>query len=320
MASLPHVNVLVAVGSVDGMAGSAAYMRHTKSRDIQLIFTQAFQVNTIDVAKWPANSQVGFINLGVNNEGTSPNPQITIDFVKTIYESGHTIRFIADGHSKQAWKEVLEKCGHKTDELSIKPKDREKYSSSSSVLKKAFGESADSHTKALLDAGDEADKMNLNTDLGRIFNNCTKSNMGDTSRRIYAAQHLAFNETADAKIVAWMKEYEEIQSNLSKILDTRQDLGDGISLYDCTIGRHDATAVFHDAYKTGSIVVLKGTAVFVEGKPQTGISIATSKKSLDILKIVQAAGITAGGMAAKANLALEDQNGAIEAVRKAIKG
>lgn len=44
-------NVIVAVGSVDGMAGAAAYIRHSGNLDTQLIFTQAFQVNTIDVSK-----------------------------------------------------------------------------------------------------------------------------------------------------------------------------------------------------------------------------------------------------------------------------
>ena len=321
MASLlPVVNVLVSVGSIDGMAASAAYLRQINKRDVQLIFTQAFQVNKIEIAKWPPNSQVGFIDLGVNNEGTSPNPQMTIDFVKSVYELGHKIRFIADGHGKQAWKEVLEKCDHQLDELAIQPENREECSSSCAVLKKVIGESADSHTKDLLTAGEEADKMNFETTLGHIFNACTKSNITDTSRRVHVVQHVAFNETIDAKMLDWMGEYNEMKRNLPTILASRQDLGDGISLYDCTVGRHDAKAVFQAAYKKGPIVVLKGTPVFVAGKPQRGVSIATNDNKLNILKIVQDVGISAGGMAAKANFALEHQDAAIEAVRKAIKG
>ncbi|HEX4838962.1 MAG TPA: hypothetical protein VFU89_00790 [Rhabdochlamydiaceae bacterium] len=334
MASLAAVNVLVAVGSVDGMAGSAAYARHLQNRNMQLIFTQAFQVNTIDIAKWPANSQVGFIDLGVNNEGTTPNPQMTIDFVDRIYKAGHTIRFIADEHGKQAWKDVLEKCGHTTTELSIKPKNREKYSSSCAVLKKAFGESVDPQTKALLEAGDEADKMNFNTHFGRIFNECVKSNITDPTRRPYVVQHMAFNNTADSKIEGWMKEYQEMQNNLPTILGTCQDLGDLIFLHDCTVGRHDATAVFNAAYKINSVViskgtnvvytmspvvVLKGTNVFLEGKSQVGASIGTNKTTINVLKTVQDAGITASGMPAKVNFALKDLDKAIEAVRKAIE-
>ena len=318
MLPIQGVNVIVAVGSVDGMAGTAACIRNSANSNIQVIFTQAFQVNTIDVSKWQPNSKVGFIDLGVNNEGPSQNQQLTIDFVNKIYKAGHTILFIADEHGKKAWKDVLEHCGHSKDELTIKPKDRAKYSSSCLVLSKALGESADTHTKALLHAGDQADQMNFNTPFGKIFNNCTKSNMSDSSRRPYVVQHMAHHETPDAKIENWMNEYDEIQANLPKILASGANLGDGIFLYDCTIGRHDATAIFSEAYKTSPIVVLNSTNVFLEGKMQSGVSIATNNKNLNVLKIIQEAGIIAGGMAAKANFALKDQEAAIDAVRKAV--
>lgn len=316
--AIQGVNVIIAAGSVDGMAGTAACIRHSANPNIQVVFTQAFQVNTIDVSKWPLNSKVGFIELAVNNEGQTPNPQLTIDFVNKIYESGHTILFIADEHGKKAWGDVLQQCGHSKTELTIKPKDRAKYSSSCAVLSKALGESADIHTKELLHAGDQADQMNFNTRFGEIFNNCTKSNMSDPSRRPYVVHYMADHDTPDAKIQGWMNEYVEIQAKQPKIMASGANLGDGIFLYDGTIGRHDATAIFSEAYKTSSVVVLSGTNVFVEGKMQAGVSIATNKKDLNILKTIQEAGIVAGGMAAKANFALKDQKAAIEAVRKAI--
>jgi hypothetical protein len=316
--TLQGANVIVAVGSVDGMAGTAAYIRHSKNPSIQVVFTQAFQVNTIDVSKWPPNSKVGFIDLGVNNEGQSPNQQMTIDFVKKIYNSGHTILFIADEHGKKAWGDVLEQCGHSKSELSIKPKDRSKYSSSCAILRKALGASADAHTQALLHAGDQADQMNFNTLLGTIFNNCTKSNMSDSSRRPYVVQHMAQHDAGDEKIQGWMNEYAEIQLNLPKILASGKNLDDGIVLYDGTIGRHDATAIFNEAYKTNSVVVLSGTNVFIEGKLQPGVSIATNRKDLNVLEIIQKWGIVAGGMALKANFALKDQEAAIQAVRRSM--
>lgn len=312
------VNVIIAVGSVDGMAGTAACIRHSANPNIQIIFTQAFQVNTIEVSKWPPNSKVGFIDLGVNNEGQSPNPQLTIEFVNKVYKSGHTILFIADEHGKKAWGDVLEECGHSKMELTIKPKDRTKYSSSCAVLSKALGESADLHTKALLHAGDQADLMNFSTQFGEIFNNCTKSNMSDSNRRPYVVQYMAHHDTPDAKIKGWMNEYVEIQANLPKILASCVNLGEGILLLDGTIGPHDATAIFSEAYKIGPIVVLSGTNVFLEGKMQTGVSIATNRKDLNVLKTIQQANIVAGGMPAKANFALKDQEAAVEAVRNAI--
>jgi hypothetical protein len=318
VSAIQGVNVIVAVGSVDGMAGTAACIRHSENPNIQVVFTQAFQVNTIDVSKWPSNSKVGFIDLGVNNEGQTPNQQLTIDFVNKIYKSGHTILFIADEHGKKAWEEVLEQCGHSKTELTITPKDRIKYSSSCAVLSKALGESADSHTKVLLHAGDQADKMNFSTPFGEIFNNCTKSNMSDPTRRPYVVQHMAHHDIPDTKIQGWMNEYVEIQANLPKIMASGANLGDGIFRYDGMIGRHDATAVFNEAYKTSPVVVLSDTNVFIEGRMQPGVSIATNRKDLNVLKIIQEAGIVAGGMTAKANFALKDQKAAIEAVRKAI--
>ncbi len=312
-------NVIIAGGSVDGMGAVAAYIRHSRNADVQLIFTQAFQVNTIDMSKWSPKSKVGFIDLGVNNEGPSSNPQMTVDFVKKIYDLGHTIHFIADEHGKEAWQDVLVKCGHDKRELAIRPKDRAKYGSSCAILQKKLGDSADTHTKALLHDGHEGDQMNFDTPLGRIFNTAVKSNITDPTRRPYIVKHMAEHDKPDAKIQGWMDEYVEMEANLPKILESGQDLGDGIFLYNCTIGRHDATAIFREAYKKSPIVVLSSTNVFVEGKMQGGVSIATNKKDLNVLDIIQKAGIVAGGMAAKANFALKDKEKAIDAIRSALQ-
>ncbi len=55
--------------------------------------------------------------------------------------------------------------------------------------------------------------------------------------------------------------------------------------------------------------------MFIEGKLQMGISIATNRKDLNVLEIIQKAGIMAGGMASKANLKAEDKQSAINAIR-----
>lgn len=305
---LKDVNLIVAVGSVDGMAATAACLRHLQNPNVQLVFTQAFLVHKIDVSIWPARSKVGLIDLGVNNERHTENPkQLTIDFIKKIYFAGHTILFIADEHDKNSWEEVLNACGHSIGELSIRPQDRKEYSSSCAIIKEALGESADIHTRALLHAGDEADKMNFDTPLGTIFNNCTKSNMGDPYRRPHVVRHLSLYDQPDEKIIFWMNEYVEILENQPKILSTGQDIGYGIFLYDVTSDRHDATSIFKEAYKKSSIAILKGRNV---------VSIGTCLLDFNVLRIVQKAGVKAGGMAAKANCAISEQNKAIDAVRR----
>jgi hypothetical protein len=315
---LSDLNLIVAVGSVDGMAAAAACMRYTNNPDIQLFFTQAFQVNMINPSEWPPESKVGFIDLAVNNEGTRPNEQLTIDFVEKIYNQGHKILFIADEHGKAAWQRVLEKCGHDRKELTIRPKNRTDYKSSCAILLKRLGDQIDKHTIALLHAGDQADQMNFDTPFGQIFNRGIKSNMMDPKRRPYLVKHLAFNELPDELIQGWMDEYSEMEQNLPKILEEKRDLGNGIIYLDGSIGRHDATTLFKEAYSFGPIVVLSGTTIFSQGRMQQGSSIATNQ-SIDLLKIIQEAGISAGGMPAKANLATEDIEKAILAIRHAIE-
>jgi hypothetical protein len=320
MNPIHRVGVLVAAGSVDGMTATAAYIRHAADPNIRVVFTQAFLVDKVAVSSWPSNSKVGFIDLGVNNQGSPPNPQqLTVDFVNKIYQSGHTIVFIADEHDKKAWDDVLEKCDHSTDELSIKPVDRGgSFKSSCAILKEAFGNSIDDHAKELLEAGDQADQMNFNTRFGKIFNNSIKSDISNNERRLHVVKHLTNHDVPDETIQGWMNEYAEIESNQLKILQTRVDLKDDISLFDCTIGRHDATSICNEAYDISSIVVLRGTNVWIEGKMQRGVSIATNRKDLNILGVIKQAGIQAGGMAAKANLADGDLTAAIEAVRAAL--
>lgn len=301
------VNLLVAGGSPDGMAAVAACLRNSEGQDIRVIFTRPFEVNKIDFSSWPSKSKVGFVNLGVNNEGTPPNPQLTVDFVNKIYKLGHEILFIADEHGKKAWEEVLITCGHSITELRIQPEDRgEEFPSCCAIIKKAFGESVDEHTRDLLHAGNEADLMNYETHFGRILNEAIKSNLRDSNRRLHLVRWLAFNKEPDATIERWMKEYEAIKANSISILGTRQDLGFGMSIYDGTLAsRHDATFVFNNAYKTSSIVVLKCSS---------GASIGTKMTHLNILEILQHALIPASGMPSKANFDIRYLTVAIQAI------
>src|SRR6185295_11791365 len=98
--------------------------------------------------------------------------------------------------------------------LIIQPENRlGEITSSCKILSKAFGDSVDAHTKALLHAGDEADKMNYNTKIGTIFNNSTKVNPMDDEFRIYVTRHMAKNTDPDAKIQERMDKYDETQKN-----------------------------------------------------------------------------------------------------------
>lgn len=305
---ISEISLLVAVGSVDGMAGAAACLRQCVDPDkVELVFTQAFQVDQVDVSKWPSKSKVGIIDLGVNNQGPTPNRQLTVDFIHRIKAAAHQICFIADEHGKEAWDEVLKECEVSREDLLIAPEDRgEVFGSSCAILSRHLGEFVDGHTKALLEAGNQADQGNFDTDLVRIFNRAIKSNMFDPLRRPYLVRCLAKQIGPDEKIQAWMREYDEMEANLPLILTAGTQLSDKVFLYDGSALPHDATTLFIEAYKKSPIVVLID---------KSHASIGTNIKGLNILKILQDAHLSARGAPFKATINKADLEAAIEIVK-----
>lgn len=310
-------DVLIIAGSPDGMATAAAYMNHFKKLDVQLIFTQANQVDKIKVEDWAAKRKVTFIDLGVNNEGPQANQKLTVDFVKKINDLGHEIIEIIDEHDRNAWADVLGQCSRKLEDLLIQPqtRDKTKYTSSSAILKEALGDAIGDHAKQLLHDGDLADQMKYEG-FAKYFNEATKSKITDNGRREYLVKHFAKSDLPDETIKGWIAEYEKMEANHKLILEKPEDRGNGIFAYNCNVGLHDATKIFSQAYGADrEVVALKETKIFPNGKEQLGASIGTNRKDLNVLQTVKDAGINAYGFAAKANIATDDLENAIEAVR-----
>lgn len=313
---LAGVNLLIAVGSIDGIAGAIACARYIQKKEgicPEVIFTQAFQVNKIEMSNWGEKRQVGLIDLAVNNDSRSSGSQLTEDFIKRICKLGHEIVFIADEHGKAPWEAVLVKCGVDLGQLRIRPEDREAFSSSSAILKNALGNlaSLDPMIEELLDAGDKGDQMDFSTRLGKIFNDTVKSNIGDNKRREALFKCFTASSEPNEEITIYMKEYAIIQSNGEKILSTtRKHVANGIVSYDASIGPHDPTAIFMGAYlqNPGSyFVVLMHTPTFVGGtRDPKGTSIATNAQGINILELLKNAGIAASGMPQKVNIKKED--------------
>ena len=100
--SLQNINQIVAVGSIDGVLATAAMLRLIGNKEIPIIWTQAFQVDKIDLSTWDPNRQVAFVDLAVNNR----DKQMTADFVRQIREAGHTIVAICDEHNRDDWEKA----------------------------------------------------------------------------------------------------------------------------------------------------------------------------------------------------------------------
>ena len=301
------VNVIIAVGSCDGLLGTAAILRITKIQAI-IYFTQAFQVNSINVEGWAPNRVVGFIDLAVDNKRESN----TLEFVRRIYALGHRIHFIADEHGKEAWARVLSECDHSVDELSIKPQNRERnFQSSCAIISSALDKDADWTAKQLLNDGDQADQMNFQTYYGNIFNKAIKSTSDcneATTRRYKLVNHFAANAFPDPEILYWVEQYSVLETNHSIILSNIIHLGSQIFHCDATkVSQYDATEVFFQAYSRGQCVVVL--------RDMKGVSIGTNRTDIDLLEILKASQVRASGMPKKANIQLMYETTAIEAVR-----
>ncbi len=318
--SLKTCDIYIAVGSVDSVAATAA-IRRAVGKPIQVIFTQVFEVKNITeevIQKWDPSRKVGLISLGVNNS----DPQMTKDFVKRIHDKGHEILFVADKGGAEEWQDIL---GDKYSSLLIKPKkSEEKIPSTCAVLRESFAGAIDEHTDDLLKAGNDGNKGNFETHFGSLINQAIKSNMADPTRRPYLAEHFAKTREPDDKINVWIQEYTEIQKWQPEIIKNRVDLGDGIFLFDGTVGRHDATSLMMSQYKSetkkdgANLVVLRTTA-FIGGKLVPVVAIGTNNESWDLKEHFKGFKGSLGGFEKRMNFEPEFEAAAIAHARTLLK-
>ena len=318
---LADVDLVVAVGSVDGICTAAALLRIIGRDDVGLQFTQAFTVDKLPVREW-SGRKVALVDLAVNNR----NPQMTADFIAALRAGGNQLVAVIDEHSREDWLAVLGSF----DGLVIEPQSQndgdDAPKSSGEVLRRALadaGVEVSIHTHELLDAADAADRMDFTTHFGALVNQAVKSRIQDDTRRVYLARHFAWNWDADEKILNWIAEYEAILRNHTVIMTARQFLGNGIVRVVATGKAVDMTTLMSELYLDGArVVALEGEA-FVPAKQAKEILVAfgTADKRLDLMMIVRASGVTPlGGFAQKVNVDLADEQRAIAAIRAALQG
>lgn len=311
--TIKTVDVIIAVGSVDGVACAAAVRRLAgKDSNPEIIFTQAFQVDKIDPTTWSENSQVVLVDLAVNNRDAS----MTAGFVTRVYDAGHTITAIIDEHDADAWREVM---GERFATLTIQPISAQNsdLKSASALLLSVLGDEADVHMRRLLEDGNAGDAMNFETHFGKPINEAVKSDIANNVRRVYLARHFAFIGDADETIRGWMAEYQEILANHQVIIEQAIDLGDGFVRVTTGDMRIDMTTLMRSLYANYRVVVLEGIMFDPTIKDKTTlVSIATGDNTRDLVAAVQNAGIAIhGGKGSKVNLAPEDEHVALKVVR-----
>lgn len=309
------ITQILSVGSVDGVCTSAALLRLIgEGKSVGLEFCQAFTVDRIDPTKWAAGSKVALVDLAVNNRDKA----MTADFVRRVREAGHEIVAVIDEHDAGDWLEVLGTFVG----LIVEPQSQSKgtFKSSGAILKVAAGPEAGDHTVELLDAADAGDRMDFTTRFGGVVNQAVKSDIGNDARRVYLARHFAGNVEADATILGWMAEYEEILGNHREIVAAGVDLGNGIMRVVATGKKVDMTTLMSGLYRGGAkVVVLEGEQYNkAAGCKMPMVSFGAADQKLDLLTPVKAVVPSASGFTSKVNVEPEHEEAALAAVRAAL--
>ncbi|OIO52206.1 hypothetical protein COY93_02295 [Candidatus Uhrbacteria bacterium CG_4_10_14_0_8_um_filter_58_22] len=316
LATLATTDLVISVGSVDGILTTAAVLRLIgQGHEVEVCFTQAFTVNKLLVGSWQGR-QVALVDLAVNNR----DPEMTRTFVEQLRENGNTLVAVIDEHSREDWLAILGSF----DGLAVEPQSQQggddAPKSSGEVFRRdltAAGVEVDDHTLELLKAADAGDRMDFSTHFGAIVNRGVKSAIADDSRRVHLARHLAQNREADSEIQDWISEYEAILVNHQEIIASKQDLGDGIVRVVATDRAVDMSTLMNTLYRSGGRVVIVEGEAFVPAKKRKEVLAAFgTADNLDLMTTIREGGVTPlGGFAQKVNVALEDEAATLAAVR-----
>jgi hypothetical protein len=321
---LATVNTIAFTGSVDGTL-TAAVAKGLAARDCVVFPTQAFAVDKIDPSTWAPNRRVLLVDLAVNNRKdgeVETGFEMTCGFIRKVLQAGHQIVGICDEHDATDWKRVCDAVGIDFETLGVKPVSQKTgpIKSSGALLLSLLGDEANERERQLLVDANDGDRMVFTGPFGASANKAMKAKIADDSRRVYLVNHFAQHSVPDAKITEWVAEYEVIEANHRKVVESIEDLGDGIVRATSVGLTVDMTTLMSLLYKRGKIVILVGEAFDkAAGKklPVHAFGVPTGKG--DILGALKAAGLPASGFAEKANVPPEHAAAAIEVARTWLK-
>lgn len=321
---LSEINMIVAVGSVDGVCTAAALMSHLAPTislsTVGLEFCQAFTVDRIRPDRWLSDRQVALVDLAVNTR----DPGMTIDFLRRLTSAGHELVAIIDEHDAFAWRSVCAEVGVDFNGLAIQPVSQNygPIKSSGALLRSSLGETAFGHTLKLCEAADAADRGDFTHPIGEMVNKTIKSNMRDDIRRAHLARHYAHTAGPDLRILRWASEYDTIQANHRLIVSKAKDVGGGITEADAGDKRIDMTSLMHQLYSLGARIAAVKHAAHDRSIDRQVAKVSFGRAPgvrVDLLEtLTTAAGIPAMGFASKATVPHKDYVNATMAIRDAL--
>jgi len=336
--SIKAVSILVAIqalrgrnaaiffaGSCDGCctAAAVAYLLGGPQK-VGLYLTQAFRIGDTDISDLAPGSVVFLVNVAVADR----NPKMTEDFVRRLYEAGHSVVACIDEHDAAAWRQVFVNIGREAEfeAMLIKPCSTGRDGSSSELLLSALGNEADEWVTKLCAAGTAGDKRDFKTnELARLVNSAVKGSRnrdeGDY-RRFYVAAALADRNPGDSDIQGWVKEYEELEANHATVLATRRNEGDGLATFTAGDLRVDMSAL------TLLIEALEGVRVYavekvLDRERVPALLFGAKRDTVDVEAAMMAASVPAfpgiRGFREKYTVAMEGREAATLAVRAWLK-
>lgn len=316
------MNVIISVGSIDGIFTAAAVKRFliNKGEKAELFFTQAFTVwEVLPHIPHISEASIYLVDLAVCNsivktpDGEISGHEYTSRFIEGLIERGK-VKGIADEHGSADWQVLIDKFELDLD-LEIYPKDRSsEYPSSGAVFRDACaGDSAfDETCLSLTQAADAADQGVFEGD-AFVVARCTKVNMTDNVRRVHLSNLLHNNISLDndPQVKKWLEEANVLDQHKSIAFASVEDHGEWIfiSTRDLRVNITEIAFTLYERYPRAKVVIAESQAYNkdVEGViPCYRVMVSKNNPGLNALLMLQEEGVPAWGIPVNASFPDEE--------------
>lgn len=236
---MKNINLIVAVGSPEGVAVSAALM-NAAGNQIPVVFTRNLCLNP---KTWEKGRNVTLVGLTANEE--------TKALVDKICNAGHNISGVIDKSGKESWAELVPNF----ETLDIKP--GMKCESTGLALINALGSTITPHAKTMCETADKLENCTMQFDNGSIaemINCCIGSDAEDMTRCKELANHFAFRNDSDNRIEGWISEYKSVVANNKQVIENGIEIAPQIFEVNVTNKRVDMRGLTADLLQTYPVV------------------------------------------------------------------
>lgn len=305
--------LIIAAGSPSTLFAVAGYCQangitanNLREGSVHIVFTQAFQVGVDPRSGKPSEAlaavqaagledEVVLIGLPVNNR----DPKMTTDFVRAV---GPRLVGIYDEHEPERWEALREELSLSA-ELFHTPGKGEGHLSAASIV----GVNPAMQT-LWVTAGDWADNRQLEVDvdakaLATDIDNAIKARITDNAFRITVIRHLLGDTEASEAFKARLAEGKAIEEATTAALEAAELCGKVLVIRHSAERRINPVAAMMVGYRRAAFVAVVGPKAGEGDVVEMGCNDRhPTLGKTNLLQIFSAAGLTAGGISAKATV------------------